>query len=102
MNCSKRRKNCVLKMMGSNVRCSVARSNLTLCHPMDRSAPGSSVHRIFQNGVGCHFLLRGIFLTQGLNPSLLRLLHWLVDSLRLRHLGSPHSCSFLPHAGAVH
>ena len=26
-------------------------------------------------GVGCHFLLQGIFLTQGLNPSLLRLLH---------------------------
>ena len=26
--------------------------------------------------VGCHFLLQGIFLTQGLNPHLLRLLHW--------------------------
>ena len=26
-------------------------------------------------GVGCHFLLQGIFLTQGLNPHLLRLLH---------------------------
>ena len=26
-------------------------------------------------GVGCHFLLQGIFLTQGLNPSLLYLLH---------------------------
>ena len=29
-------------------------------------------------GVGCHFLLQGIFLTQGLNW---RLLHWQVDSL---------------------
>ena len=36
--------------------------------------------------VGCHFLLQGIFLTQGLNP---HLLHWQVDSLPLHHLGSP-------------
>ena len=28
-------------------------------------------------GVGCHFLLQGIFLTQGLNP---QLLHWQADS----------------------
>ena len=32
-------------------------------------------------GVGCHFLLRGNFLTQGSNLRLLRLLHWQVDSL---------------------
>ena len=37
-------------------------------------------------GVGCHFLLQGIFLTQGLNPYLL---HWQVDSLPLSHQGSP-------------
>ena len=37
-------------------------------------------------GVGCHFLLWGIFLTQGLNLSLL---HWQADSLPLSHLGSP-------------
>ena len=36
--------------------------------------------------VGCHFLLQGIFLTQG---SKLHLLHWLADSLSLSHLGSP-------------
>ena len=30
-------------------------------------------------GEGCHFLLQGIFLTQGLN---LHLLHWQADSLR--------------------
>ena len=36
-------------------------------------------------GVGCHFLLQGIFLTQGLNP---HLLHWQADSLPLCHLGS--------------
>ena len=32
-------------------------------------------------GMGCHFLLQGIFLIQGLNPHLLRLLPWKVDSL---------------------
>ena len=36
-------------------------------------------------GVGCHSLLQGIFLNQGLNP---RLLFWQVDSLALSHLGS--------------
>ena len=33
-------------------------------------------------GVGCCFLLQGIFLTQGRNP---RLLHWQVESLPLSH-----------------
>ena len=32
-------------------------------------------------GVGCHFLLQGIFPTQGLNPCLWHLLHWQVDCL---------------------
>ena len=36
-------------------------------------------------GVGYHFLLQGIFLTQGLNLHLLSLLHWQVDSLPLNH-----------------
>ena len=47
---------------------------------MDYSLPGSSAHGISQArilGVGCHFLLQGIFLTQGLNP---QLLHWQVDT----------------------
>ena len=35
-------------------------------------------------GVGCHFLLQGIFPTQGSNPNLLSLLHWEVDSLLLK------------------
>ena len=34
--------------------------------------------------MGCHFLLQGIFPTQGWN---LPLLHWQVDSLPLSHLG---------------
>ena len=38
-------------------------------------------------GVGCHFLLQGIFLTQGSNP---RLWHWQADSLPLNYLGSPN------------
>ena len=36
-------------------------------------------------GMGCHSLLQGIFLTQGLNP---HLLHWQAGSLPLSHLGS--------------
>ena len=37
-------------------------------------------------GVGCHFLLQGIFLTQGSNP---HLLHWQADSVVLSHQGNP-------------
>ena len=36
-------------------------------------------------GVDCHFLLQGIFLTQGSNTHL----HWQADSLPLSYLGSP-------------
>ena len=36
-------------------------------------------------GLGCHFLLQGIFPTQELNPCLL---HWQVDSSPLSHLGN--------------
>ena len=37
----------------------------------------------WDSGVGCHFLLHGIFLTQGSNPCLLCLLHWQMGSLPL-------------------
>ena len=53
----------------------VAQSRPTLCDTMDYSLPGASVHELFQArtlGVGCHSLLQGIFLTQGLNPGLLQ------------------------------
>ena len=50
----------------------------TLCGPRDCSPPDFSANGIF--GVGCHFLLQGIFLTQGLNS---RLLHWQADSFPL-------------------
>ena len=66
-------------------------SCLTLCDPMDCSLPGSSIHGIFpgkNSGVGCHFLLQGIFPTQGSKLRLLRLLRWQADSLPLSHLGS--------------
>ena len=54
--------------------CLVAQLCLTLCDPVDCSLPGSSVHGDSpgkNTGVGCHGLLQGIFLTQGLNPCLL-------------------------------
>ena len=40
-------------------------------------------------GVGCHFPLQGIFLTRGLNPRLLLLLHKQRDSLPLAPPGNP-------------
>ena len=47
-------------------------------------------------GIGCHSLLQGIFLTQGLNP---HPLYWQADSLSLSHLGCPTSKSvYLHHA----
>ena len=50
----------------------------TLCDPLDCSPPGSSVYGDSPGnniGVSCYALLQGIFLTQGSNPTLLRLLH---------------------------
>ena len=48
-------------------------------------------HHLSKNtGVGCHFFLQGIFLTQGSNLHVLRLLCWQMDSLPLSHLGRQH------------
>ena len=44
-------------------------------------------------GVGCHFLLQGVFPIQGSNPWVLRLLHWQAGSLPLSHLGRVTSLS---------
>ena len=66
-----------------------AQSCPTLCFPMDCSLPGSSIHEIFQARIlelGCHFLLQGIFPTQGSNPCLLQRE---TDFLPLHHLGKP-------------
>ena len=67
-----------------SVSCSVMR-------PMGCSPPGSYVHGILQAsilewGVGSHFLLQGIFLTQGSNLGLL-LCRWIL--YHLSHQGSP-------------
>ena len=50
-----------------------AQSCPTLCSPMNCSPPGSSPWDFLgkNTGVGCHFLLQGIFPTWGLNPHLL-------------------------------
>ena len=52
--------------------------------PLSMDSPGKNT------GVGCHFLLQGIFPTQGLNLRLLWLLRWQADSLPPSHLRSPH------------
>ena len=66
----------------------------TLWDPMACSPRGSSVHGINLNpgkitGAGYHFLLQGIFLTQGSNLCLLCLLLWQVGSLPLAPPGKP-------------
>ena len=67
----------------------VTQSFPILCHPMDYSLPGTSVHGIFQariSEVGCYFLLQGIVHTLGLNPGLL---HCRQILYHLSHHGSP-------------
>ena len=75
----------------------VTQSCLTLCHPVDCSLPGSSVHGISprkNTGVGCHFLLQGLFPTQGSNPGLQHC-RWIL--YHLSHQGSPlMSCKGIP------
>ena len=54
--------------------CLVAQSVLLFSDPMDHSPPGFSVHGISQARIlewVCHYLLQGIFPTQGSNPHLL-------------------------------
>ena len=82
------------------VKVLVSQFHWTLCDPVDYSMPGSSVHGILQirilvardwTWVFCVF-----FLTQGLNLSLLRVLHRQADALLLHHLGNPfHLCGRL-------
>ena len=67
-------------------------SHVQLCSPMDSSPPGFSVHGDSpgkNTGVGCCFLLQGIFPIQGWKPCLLGLLYWQTDSLPLSRQGSP-------------
>jgi len=77
--------------------CLAAQSCPTLCDPMGYSPPDSSLHGDSpgkNTGVGCHALLHGIFPTQGLNPHLLCVLHWLAGSLLLAPPGKPELCLY--------
>ena len=47
-------------------------------------------------GVGCHFLLQGIFLTQGSNPHLLNLLHWQVGVVLYHEHHQPGTFIIIP------
>ena len=85
--------------MTSDICAKLLQSCPTLCDPMDYSLPGSSVHGIFPGknmGVDCYFLLQGIVLTQGSNPSLLSLLHWQAGSLPLAPPGKPSDFCCVP------
>ena len=67
-------------------------SRVQLCDPRDSSPPGSSVPMDSpgkNTGMGCHFLLQGIFLTQEWNPCYLDILHWQAGSLPLVPPGKP-------------
>ena len=68
----------------------VAQSCPTLCDPMDCTLPGSSQYPGKNTGVGCHFLLQGIFRTQGWNMCPLR---WQADALTSEPPGKPKDLS---------
>ena len=77
-----------LPTLSSPCPCMRPQSCLTLCDPMDCCPPGSSVHARQKYWSALPFPTQEIFLTQGLNPHFLHLLHWQADSLPLSHLGS--------------
>ena len=78
--------------------CVCSQSFPTLCRYNELTArllcpwdfPGKNI------GVSCHFLLWGIFLTEGLNLCLLNLLHWKAILYHQPHLGSPRYLFKLP------
>ena len=63
-------------------------SCLTLCDPMDRNLPGSSVHGILQARI-LEWVLQGFFRAQGSNLNILSLQHWQVVPLPLMPPGKP-------------
>ena len=69
--------------------CSAPQSCPTLFQPTRVLCPWNFSGK--NSEVSCHFLLQGVFLSQRLNLYLLHFLHWLVDSVQLCHLGSPHA-----------
>ena len=77
------------RILAKELSCVCAQSCPILCNSMEPAGllcpwdfPGKNT------GVGCHFLLQGIFLTQGSNPRLFHLLHWQAGSLWLSQLFS--------------
>ena len=79
---------CVLKLLQS---CS------TLCDPMDRSPPGSSIHGILQARIPervATFSFRGSSWPKD-RTHLLCLLHWQAGSLPLVPLGEPAHCRYI-------
>ena len=71
---------------------------------MGHSLPGSFVNEDSpgkNTGVGGWALLQGIFPTQGLNPTLLYLLHWQVDSSPQAPLGKPRNCPIGWHKAVI-
>ena len=88
---------CSRSFIPTKRKCKSRFSRVRLCDPMDCGLPGSFVHGDSpgkNTEVGCHALLQGIFLTQGLNPHLLRLLRWQVSFSSLVPLGKLHLLLF--------
>ena len=71
--------------------CMRAQSCPTVCNPLHCTLPGSYPWDFSSKntGVGCHFLLQGIFPTQRSNPHLLSVLHGRQILYLLNHQGSP-------------
>ena len=82
------------------VRAKSLQSCQALCDPVDYSPPllfCSWDSRGRNTLEGCHAHLQQIFLTQRLNPGLLCLLHWQVDSLPLVPTGKAYLYQVLTH-----
>ena len=86
-------------------------SCLTLCDCMDciaHQAPLSMDSPGKYTEMGCHALLRGIFLIQGSNPHLLHLLHWQAGYLPLvppQDMKPPYQCgpeNLIPYPLLIH
>ena len=77
---------CACSVVSSSLQPHGLESDRLLC---PWNFPGKSI------GVGCHFLLLGIFLTQGWSPSLLHLLHCRVGSPSVQFSSVAQSCPTL-------
>ena len=91
-------------MVGKCSSCLVAKLCSTLCSPINCGhirllCPWDYPSK--NTGMGCHFHLQGIFLTQGLNPHLLWLLHWEADSFTTVPPGKPYLLQPLPKSGIL-